>query len=243
FFTSLDKLITLHQRKLKKLKETKSAYLSEMFPKEGKKYPQRRFASFTDPWEQRKLGELNFTISDGNYGELYPKSNELLSEGVPFIRVNNIINGYLVHKDLVYISPKLHAVLKSGHLKEDDILITTRGEIGKIALVDNRFEDANINAQICLIRTDNKMESRYLHQYLQTDFSQKEIISFQTGSALKQLPKNRLDDITIVYPIQKEEQVKVGAFFEKLDNLITLHQHKLEKLKNIKKAYLNEMFV
>ena len=243
FFKQLDNLITLHQRKLDKLKETKSAYLSEMFPKEGELYPKRRFAGFTDPWEQRKLEELDFIISDGNYGELYPKANELLSEGVPFIRVNNLVDGYLVHKDLVYISEKQHSVLTSGHLKANDILITTRGEIGKIALVDSSFENANINAQICLIRTQENMASKYLHQYLQTNLSQMEITSFQTGSALKQLPKKRLGDITINYPSLMEEQIQIGNFFTNLDNLITLHQRKLDKLQALKQAYLSEMFV
>jgi len=243
FFKQLDNLITLHQRKLDKLKETKSAYLSEMFPKEGEVYPKRRFAGFTDPWEQRKLEELDFIISDGNYGELYPKANELLSEGVPFIRVNNLVDGYLVHKDLVYISEKQHSVLTSGHLKANDILITTRGEIGKIALVDSSFENANINAQICLIRTQENMASKYLHQYLQTNLSQMEITSFQTGSALKQLPKKRLGDITINYPSLMEEQIQIGNFFTNLDNLITLHQRKLDKLQALKQAYLSEMFV
>jgi len=243
FFAQLDNLITLHQRKLDKLKETKSAYLSEMFPKEGEVYPKRRFAGFTDPWEQRKLEELDFIISDGNYGELYPKANELLSEGVPFIRVNNLVDGYLVHKDLVYISEKQHSVLTSGHLKANDILITTRGEIGKIALVDSSFENANINAQICLIRTQENMASKYLHQYLQTNLSQMEITSFQTGSALKQLPKKRLGDITINYPSLMEEQIQIGNFFTNLDNLITLHQRKLDKLQALKQAYLSEMFV
>jgi len=243
FLSNLDNLITLHQRKLDKLKETKSAYLSEMFPKEGELYPKRRFAGFTDPWEQRKLEELDFIISDGNYGELYPKANELLSEGVPFIRVNNLVDGYLVHKDLVYISEKQHSVLTSGHLKANDILITTRGEIGKIALVDSSFENANINAQICLIRTQENMASKYLHQYLQTNLSQMEITSFQTGSALKQLPKKRLGDITINYPSLMEEQIQIGNFFTNLDNLITLHQRKLDKLQALKQAYLSEMFV
>ncbi|NLY09189.1 MAG: restriction endonuclease subunit S, partial [Tissierellia bacterium] len=188
------------------------------------------------------MEELDFIISDGNYGELYPKANELLSEGVPFIRVNNLVDGYLVHKDLVYISEKQHSVLTSGHLKANDILITTRGEIGKIALVDSSFENANINAQICLIRTQENMASKYLHQYLQTNLSQMEITSFQTGSALKQLPKKRLGDITINYPSLMEEQIQIGNFFTNLDNLITLHQRKLSMLKNVKKALLEKMF-
>lgn len=181
------------------------------------------------------MEELDFIISDGNYGELYPKANELLSEGVPFIRVNNLVDGYLVHKDLVYISEKQHSVLTSGHLKANDILITTRGEIGKIALVDSSFENANINAQICLIRTQENMASKYLHQYLQTNLSQMEITSFQTGSALKQLPKKRLGDITINYPSLMEEQIQIGNFFTNLDNLITLHQGLYFRVKAIKK--------
>lgn len=208
-----------------------------------KNIPKRRFKEFIDSgaWEEKKLGEMNFTISDGNYGELYPKSYEILTEGIPFIRVNNIKNGYLTKDSLVYISSKLHTILTSGHLEKNDILITTRGEIGKIAIVDKHFINANINAQICLIRTGINMNSKYLHQYLQTDSSYKEIISLQTGSALKQLPRKRISDIELRFP-SLAEQEKIGDFFQRLDKLIDINREKLEKLKTSKSAYLEEMF-
>ena len=202
-----------------------------------------RFKGFTEAWEQRKLGQFGFYISDGNYGELYPKADQLINQGIPFIRVNNIKNGYLTKKDLIFIPEKLHSTLLSGHLETDDILITNRGQIGLIAYVDKSFDNANINAQICLIRTSKEIYSKYLHQYLQTAGSQSEILAFQTGSALKQLPRARLNDLTIKFPINKTEQKFIGDLFFSIDNLITLHQRKLEKLKNIKKALLQKMFV
>ena len=183
------------------------------------------FHHFT--WEQRKLGQFGFYISDGNYGELYPKADQLINQGIPFIRVNNIKNGYLTNKDLIFIPEKLHETLLSGHLETDDILITNRGQIGLVAYVDKSFNNANINAQICLIRTRKEMYSKYLHQYLQTAISQSEILAFQTGSALKQLPRARLNDLSVKFPINKVEQKYIGDLFFSIDNLITLHQRKV----------------
>lgn len=240
--TKVDSLITLHQRKYDKLVNVKKALLDKMFPENGNDVPKVRFKGFTDAWEQRKLGQFGFYISDGNYGELYPKADQLIYQGIPFIRVNNIKNGYLTNKDLIFIPEKLHETLLSGHLETDDILITNRGQIGLVAYVDKSFNNANINAQICLIRTRKEMYSKYLHQYLQTASSQSEILAFQTGSALKQLPRARLNDLTVKFPVNKTEQKFIGDLFFSIDNLITLHQRKHEKLQNIKKALLSKMF-
>ncbi|MCR8969087.1 restriction endonuclease subunit S [Facklamia sp. 7083-14-GEN3] len=204
--------------------------------------PNKRFEGFTDSWDVSDLHEFKFYISDGNYGELYPRADEFIKTGIPFLRVNNLKNGYLTNKDLVYISPVLHSKLLSGHLMERDVLITTRGQIGKIAYVDKKFEGANINAQICLIRTENKMSPEYLHQFLQTEDSQRQIISLQSGSALKQLPRHRLNKVSIKYPLSKTEQEKIGSFFKKIDEMIQLQQSKVNKIKDIKSAYLSEMF-
>ncbi|HZK23548.1 MAG TPA: restriction endonuclease subunit S, partial [Atopostipes sp.] len=125
--------------------------------------PALRFKGFTNAWEQEELGNLEFFISDGNYGELYPKTDQFTKTGVPFLRVNNIRDGYLIRDELLFISDELHKTLKSGHLETHDILITNRGKIGLIAYVDKYFNNANINAQICLIRTFNKINSKYLH--------------------------------------------------------------------------------
>ncbi len=243
FFYHIDKLIKQTEYKIEKIRLLKQTMLIKMFPKEGEKVPEIRFDGFSSDWEQKKLKDYQFYISDGNYGELYPKADEFREYGIPFIRVNNLKNGYLIHEELVFISPELHGVLQSGHLKTGDILITNRGQIGVIAYVDNSFDNSNINAQICLIRTEDKMYSKYLHQYLQTQECQKEIISLQTGTALKQLPRKKLDEVMIKAPLDIEEQEKIGEYFFNIDNLFMYYQQELEKLKNIKEACMKKMFV
>lgn len=243
YFYHIDEIIKQTEQKIEKIKLLKQTMLIKMFPKVDEKVPEIRFKGFSSDWEQRRLKDYQFYISDGNYGELYPKANEFREYGIPFIRVNNLRNGYLVHEELVFISPELHSVLQSGHLKTDDILITNRGQIGVIAYVDSSFNDANINAQICLIRTENKMYSKYLHQYLQTQECQKEINSLQTGTALKQLPRKKLDEVVIKAPLDLKEQEKIGEYFFNLDNLFKFYQQELEKLKNMKSACMKRMFV
>ncbi|MFZ2513482.1 MAG: hypothetical protein WAW63_03440, partial [Candidatus Saccharimonadales bacterium] len=82
--------------------------------------PKLRFPKFSGEWEPRKLGDLDIYVSDGNYGEMYPKTSEMKDSGVAFIRANNLKDGKLTWQDMRYIDLDLHKVLKSGHLKTGD---------------------------------------------------------------------------------------------------------------------------
>ena len=245
FFQSIDDTITLHQRKLEKSKALKSAYLSEMFPAEGERKPKRRFAGFTDDWEQRKLMETNTSFTDGNYGESYPSGNDMSDSrnGVPFLRGSNLKNGKLDNSGANYITLEKHKELTSGHLVYDDIVIAVRGSLGALGYVDIDNVDWNINSQLAIIRTDkSELNGAFVIQFLSSNKGQKELLSRQTGTALKQLPIKQLQDVPVPKP-ELAEQNKISEFFRQLDDTIALHQHKLEKLKNIKQAYLNELFV
>ena len=245
FFQQLDNLITLHQRKCDKLANVKKSMLEKMFPKNGSNVPEIRFKGFTDPWEQRKLGETNTFFTDGNYGEAYPKSLDMTdsASGVPFLTGGNLKNGKLDLTGANYITKEKHNKLVSGHLEEDDIVIAVRGTLGALGYVNKGNSGWNINSQLAILRTDKDVLSgKYLIQFLLSDFGQRELLSRQTGSALKQLPISSMKEINIPM-ISSNEQLQIGTFFLKLDNLITLHQRELEKLKNLKKACLEKMFV
>ena len=95
-----------------------------------------------------RLGDFSFDISDGNYSSKYPRQSDFVPEGIPFIRAINIQDGKIVWKDMKYITIEKHSELQKGHLKRDDILITTRGDIGKVAIVSDEFVGCNINAQM-----------------------------------------------------------------------------------------------
>ena len=245
FFTYLDNLITLHQRKLDTLKVVKKSKLEKMFPREGCKVPEVRFSGFTEDWEQRKLGDTNIFFADGNYGEAYPKASDMTdsSTGIPFLTGGNLKNGRLDLSGANYITYEKHMKLTSGHLAEDDIVIAVRGSLGALGYVNKGNSGWNINSQLAILRTDKTvLIGKYLIQFLLSTTGQKELLSKQTGSALKQLPISSLKDIAI--PVTSiEEQERIGMYLQNLDHLITLHQRELELLQNLKKSLLEKMFV
>ena len=244
-FKAMDDSITLHQRKLEKLKLAKKALLQKLFPKNGSQFPEIRFKGFTDAWEQRKLGDTNTFFTDGNYGNDYPAANEMSDSinGVPFLRGSNLDNGAINLMDVHYITKQKHNLLTSGHTKFDDIIIAVRGSLGSCGYVAKQFIDININSQLAIIRTNkNELSGLFLIEYLLSYLGKKEINRNITGTALKQLPINSLKMINIKYP-SINEQEKISILLSKLNTGITLHQRKLDKLQEVKKGLLQKMFV
>ncbi len=181
-------------------------------------------------WPVSAIGELDIQIADGNYSSKYPTSSEFVESGVPFIRANNLRDMTVVADDMRFISTDKHHELQKGHLAEGDVLITTRGDIGNIAVVPRAFHDANINAQIVLLRPNpSHLDSRYLAYLLDLPQMKIRIQSFQNGVALKQLPIRQLVRITIpVAPIelQREFARRVMA----VEKLKTAHRMSLAEL-------------
>ncbi|MGJ8538065.1 restriction endonuclease subunit S [Heyndrickxia coagulans] len=234
FFERLDNLITLHQRKLEKMKALKSAYLSEMFPAEGERVPKRRFAGFTQAWEQRKWED---TV-DISTNMVDPRTG--LYDELPHIGPGNIesftgkiLDNVLKVKDSNLISGKFH------FYKGDIIYGKINPQLGKYAIAPC---EGLASADSYILNAKNGVVQNFLYSILQTkDFYKYSVsVSSRTG-----MPKINRDELNVYnYKVPEiEEQKKIGSFFVGLDNLITLHQRKLEKLQNIKKAYLNEMFV
>ena len=221
FFRNLDNLITLHQRKLDKLKETKSAYLSEMFPKEGEFYPKRRFAGFTDPWEQRKLGEVSKLGSSKRVHR-----EDYVEIGIPFFRGLEIskLGSSSKIEDVLYITEEYYKDLKDkyGVPRIGDILITAVGTLGNPYLISDNmpfyFKDGNL-----IWLRDIQINPQYLNIYLGDGIGKKRVLESAAGSNQKALTMAKLQNVEIFFP-SKEEQSKIGNLFTDLDNLITLHQ-------------------
>ena len=229
YFSNLDHLITLHQRKLDKLRAMKKSYLSEMFPQDGEKKPRRRFKGFTEDWEQRKFGDVG---SVSMCKRIF--KNETSDGGdIPFYKI-----GTFGGEPDAYISRELFEEYKEkfSYPDEGDILLSASGTIGRIVEYTGEeayFQDSNIvwlshDKSIC-----NKF-LKVLYPTVKWDGIE--------GSTIKRLYNDNFLKTRFMMP-KIEEQERLGEYFEQLDNLITLHQRKLEKLKNIKQAYLNEMFV
>ncbi|WP_429899960.1 restriction endonuclease subunit S [Heyndrickxia faecalis] len=237
FFKNLDHLITLHQRKLEKTKALKSAYLSEMFPAEGERVPKRRFAGFTDPWEQRKLGELaNFSKGNG-----YSKG-DLVENGYPIILYGRLYVNYETVINVIdtFVDIKANSVISEGN----EVIVPASGEtaedisrasvVGKPGII--------LGGDLNIIKPNSKIDPTFLALTISNGKQQKEMSKRAQGKSVVHLHNSDLKQVNFLYPELKEQQ-KIGQFFVQLDNFITLHQRKLEKLQSIKKAYLNEMFV
>jgi type I restriction enzyme S subunit len=239
FFTRASNLITLHQRKLEKIKNLKSAYLSKMFPKEGEKYPELRLAGFTDAWEQRKLGDMGDTFTG-----LSGKTKEDFGKGeAEFITYLNVFNNPISN---IKLTERVELDKKQNEVRYGDIFFTTSsetpGEVGMSSVwLDNR-ENVYLNSFCFGYRLKDKVDPFYMAYSLRSNPIRNQFILLAQGISRYNISKTKAMDIEIMLP-KLDEQIKLGKFFKQLDNLITLHQRKLEKLNGIKQAYLNEMFV
>ncbi|MBU1613039.1 restriction endonuclease subunit S, partial [Patescibacteria group bacterium] len=200
----------------------------------------KRLPGFSGEWVVKKLGEFGFDISDGNYSSKYPKASEFKERGVPFIRANNIKGLKVVDDDMRFISNQLHSELTKGHLKKDDILITTRGEIGQIAIVPNRHIGSNINAQVVRINAGEKFNKYYFAYFLLKSDTQESLLNMQTGSALKQLPVGKLKELKIVYP-PLPEQTAIATVLSDMDAEIEKLEKKLNKYHQIKTGMMQQL--
>ena len=242
FLDKLDNLITLHQRKYEKLKNVKKSLLEKMFPKNNSKFPEIRFKGFTDAWEQRKLSSI--ATMHARIGWQNLRTSEFLDRGNYYlITGTDFIDGEIDLKTCHFVEKERYDQDKNIQIKNGSILITKDGTLGKVAYVEDLDKPATLNAGVFnVVIIDKNMENKYLFHYLKAPFLMDYVGKRATGGTIKHLNQNILVDFPVIHP-SYDEQTKIGAFFSKLDNLITLHQRKCEKLKNIKKSMLEKMFV
>lgn len=195
-------------------------------------------------WDTKKLVEV-CKIGDGNHSSNYPKSSEMVSEGIPFIRANNLINGNISSADLKYITKEKHSILKKGHLKAGDILFTNRGEIGKIAIVNNEFDNANLNSQIAWFRCLEDLNNRFLFYFLLSPAMQNHYSIEKNGAALQQFTIRQINDIDISFPVFPEQQRIVAILDEAFAAIEGAKANAEQNLKNAKElfdSYLQSVF-
>jgi type I restriction enzyme S subunit len=241
YFSNLDHLITLHQRKCEQTKELKKFMLQKMFPKKGEKNPEIRFPGFTDDWEQRKLESLCEVFTDGDWIEAKDQSNS----GVRLIQTGNIgITEYLdKENNKKWISEETFKRLRCEEVYPGDILISRLPDPAGRACILPNLGIRMITAVDCtIIRTSKEYDSEYLVQYLSTPTYFKIVNSFLGGGTRQRISRKNLSKIDIPVPHIFAEQQKIGEYFSNLDHLITLHQRKCEQLKELKKFMLQNMF-
>ncbi|MCY9670573.1 restriction endonuclease subunit S [Paenibacillus alginolyticus] len=239
FITNLDKLITLHQRKYDKLVIVKKSMLEKMFPKDGANVPEIRFSGFTDDWEQRELGELGET-----YTGLSGKTKDDFGHGNgKFVTYMNVYSNPIAKLSL---TEPIEVDSKQNEVRFGDVFFTTSSEIPEeVGMSSVWLENSNntyLNSFCFGYRPIEKLDHYYLAYMLRSSCVRGKITFLAQGISRYNISKNKLMGIDIPIP-NIEEQAQIGGFFKRLDNLITLHRSKLEKLKNIKKAMLEKMFV
>lgn len=231
FFKQIDNAITLHQRKLDLLKETKKGFLQKMFPKNGAKVPEIRFPGFTEDWEERKLNEVS-DIYDGTHQT--PKYQD---DGVMFLSVENI-------KTLTsnkFISREAFEDEFKIRPQRGDVLMTRIGDIGTANVVETD-EDLAYYVSLALFKSE-ELNPYFLQASIYAPFVQDQIWKRTLHIAFpKKINKNEIGQVPINVPTLAE-QTKIGAFFKQLDDTIALHQRKLDLLKETKKSFLQKMFV
>ena len=224
YFQSLDHLITLHQRKYNKLLNVKKSMLEKMFPKNESNIPEIRFKGFTDPWEQRKLGDVvQITMGQSPDGSTYSDepSDYILVQGNADLQ-----NGW--------VCPRVWTTQITKKADAGDLIMSVRapaGAMGKTAY------NAVIGRGVAAIK-GNEFIYQLLIKIDKEGYWKKD----STGSTFESLNSSSIKNAEIKLPTL-EEQNKIGEYFLNLDNLITLHQRELEKLQNIKKSMLEKMFV
>lgn len=232
-----DKVIKLHQCKADELRRFKKACLKGMFPEKGKTIPQIRFEEFTEPWEQRELGEISSFITKGTTPTTYGFSWQV--DGIPFFRNDSIRNNTFVYGDFSYISESANKALRRSEIQGNDILIAITGDIGKVGIVPKAIKKANINQHMARIRTKTVVPY-FVYQYLASDVIQKDYKKIKTGISMPQLSLEQIRKTIISVP-SVNEQRKIGTFFESIDNLISLNQLEIHKWKEKKKFLMQTL--
>lgn len=236
FFNDLNHLITLHQRKLNKTKAMKSAYLSEMFPAAEERKPKRRFAGFTDAWEQRTIGEFGYFY----YGKSAPKWSVTSDATTPCVRYGEL---YTKHKE------KIDTIYSFTNIPKENLKFSTGKEVLVPRVGEDPLDFANCSwlsipgvAIGEMISVYNTKQNPLFTAYMFNTLLKYEFAKRVEGGNVSNLYYTYLENIPVSYP-SLEEQDKIASFFDNLSTLIAFQQRKLEKLQNIKKAYLNEMFI
>ena len=239
-FLHLDNLITLHQRKHDKLCTMKRSMLDKMFPKPGETEPEIRFEGFTDPWEQRKLGELGFAQS----GIGFPDAEQGGTEGTPFFKVSDMNtpgNEYELVASNNYVTAE--QIARMGWRPINQVPAIFFAKVGAAVMLNRK---RLVNEPFLL---DNNtmafsMDSSLLDtQFGRSLFERLDLTSLIQVGALPSFNSSDVESISVSLPSTMNEQRQIGQYLYDLNTLITLHQRKLDLLKNTKKSLLDKMFV
>mgnify|MGYP000327347854 FL=1 len=237
YFSKLDHLITLHQRKCDETKQLKKFMLQKMFPKNGEKNPEIRFEGFTDAWEQRKLD----TVAKFSKGSGYSKG-DLIETGTPIILYGRLYTKY--ETSISDVDTYVEAKEGSVYSKGGEVIVPASGEtaedIARAATVDK--SGILLGGDLNVVMPNEDINSAFLAISISNGNSQRELAKKAQGKSVVHIHNEEIRNLIVPFPI-KAEQNRIVDYFSTLDHLITLHQRKCEKLKALKKFMLQNMFI
>lgn len=235
FFSNIDSLISLEQKKYDKLTQVKKSMLEKMFPKEGATVPEIRFAGFSGDWKEKKLSDefVDFIVPMRDK----PKS---FDGKIPWTRIEDIegkfLNGSLSGQ---YVSEKTIAQMNLKVIPKNSLIVSSSATFGVVAVVT---QDLITNQTFIGLVPNDKESLDFWYIFFYSDKAREYMKSQSAGSTIFYIARESFENMPVMIP-SREEQQKIGSYFSHLDSLISLQQRKLEKLKNIKKSLLEKMFV
>lgn len=236
YFKALDSLITLHQRKFEKLTNVKKSMLEKMFPQNGSSYPEIRFKGFTDPWEQRKFGDIADIVGGGTPST----GNQSYWDGdIDWYAPAEIADQIYANSSQKKITGLGYENSSAKMLPPGTVLFTSRAGIGKTAIL-TRKGCTNQGFQ-SIVPHRGELDSYFIFSRTEELKRYGELVG--AGSTFVEVSGKQMAVMELMMPPTMREQQTIGGFFQQLDHLITLHQRELEKLQNIKKSMLEKMFV
>lgn len=237
FLLEIDTLITLHQHKYDKLVNIKKSLLDKMFPRKGAVVPEVRFEGFADAWEQRKVSEIG-TFSKGTG---YSKS-DIRDKGTPLILYGRLYTKYetVIREVDTFTTPKDGSVYSRG----GEVLVPASGETAEDISIASVVEKAGVilGGDLNIITPQSGIDSAFLALSISHGEAHRSLSKLAQGKSVVHIHNSDIQTVEVGIPVQAEQE-SISQFFEKVDRLITLHQRKLEKLRNIKKSFLEKMYI
>lgn len=240
YFKELDRMIGLHQRKHEKLVTLKQAMLQKMFPQNGDTTPEIRFKGFEGDWVEMRLGDLMPITSAARVHK-----HEWTLSGVPFFRTSDVVSHYKGEENVkAFISSELYQKLsdKIGRIKRGDILITGGGSIGIPFLAQSDEPLYFKDADLLWLKVPGSIDSIFLYVFFSSGPFRTYLGSISHIGTIGHYTVEQAKKTPIRMPLQAEQQ-KIGSYFRNLDELIFKHSMQLAKLKQLKSACLEKMFV
>ena len=239
--SNLTNSINLHERKCEELTLIKKALLQKLFPKKEEVRPEVRYKNFSDAWEQRKLGEVADVI-DPHPSHRAPAEVKI---GIPFIGISDVNEiGEINYSTVRVVDEDIY----EEHHRRYDLSIPSLGigrvaSLGKVIRLRNDIGKYAISPTMSVLQPDTRIEINYLYSYMNSSQFQKQFSAKSNGSTRQSVGIKDLRTLVVSVPSSSNEQQKIGEYFSKFDSLIALHQRKLEKLKQLKKFLLQNMFI